>query len=54
MSEKKHIVDRTRAENSLNLPAYLRRYVANLNDNVSWSSSSDSDSSTSSESSTSV
>jgi len=52
MSEKKHIDDRKRAETSLNLPPYLRRYIANLNDNVSWSSSSDSSSSESSSSTT--
>ena len=52
MSEKKHIVDRTRAENSLALHAYLRRYIANVNDNVSWSSSSDSSESSESSSST--
>ena len=55
MSEKKHVNDRKRGETSLSLPPYLRRYIANANDNISWSSSSDSsESSESSTSSTSV
>ena len=54
MSESKHIKDRLRAANDFTLPAYLRRWIANANDNVSWSSSSDSsESSTSSVSSSS-
>jgi len=52
MSEKKNVNDREKSEQSLSLPPYLRRYIANVNDNISWSSSSDS--STSSESSSST
>ena len=52
MSEQKHIRDRARAATDFSLPAYLRRWIVNLNDNISWSSSSDSsESSTSSTSS---
>jgi len=55
MSEKKHIDDRLRAKHDSTLPAYLRRWIVNVNDNVSWSSSSDSsESSTSSTSSSST
>ena len=55
MAEKEKAKERTRAQNDLSLPSYLRGYIAQINDNVSWSSSSDSSSSASeSSSSTSV
>ena len=42
MAEKKHIDDRIRGESYLALPPFMRRWIANVNDNISWSSSSDS------------
>lgn len=50
MSEKKYQDDRTKAENSLALPAYLRRWIKKINEDVSLSSSSDSSESDSSSS----